>query len=406
MRAHAGRRRLAGCTALVVGLAEATVHGAPATEPRRDYEGPAAIDASDDPVPEPVPPVTRLPIEGPVPASVDDPAAEQSEPAREGEVGSPPPVGPGPPTGASTSTTVWRPKHRLVYRSFAALRANPIGAVEELTIGYRRQLVDRDEELWRDTFLLLGLHTFFTPAFMRFGPTVEIQPAAVLNLSATYDFVGMFGAFGQLQSLRTPTVPFGPDDVFRDPDDANFYATWGHLVTLSALLQAKVKRVAVRNTTKGYWSKMQLRRGDTVFFDMALDILHPNGGWSLTNDSDLLWLFDQGVILGVRHTLTKAFYTQDVFLPGEPVSDPNGYTSRLGPAVLWTIFDRPGTRFNRPSVVFIAQWWLRHRWRTGAHVHAAIPYAAIAFSFDGDLFPFRKAPPRPPRRIGPRRRRG
>lgn len=398
---------------MVVTIAADTAMAAPAEAPARGYAGPDAIDAHDDAEPEPVssPTSEASPTaDGSSPrrgGPGDDPAAEQSEPARTGDVGSVPPVGPGGSTGPSTSATAWRPRHRLIYRSFAAARVNPLGAVEELTIGYRRQLVDRDSELWRDTFLLLGMHGFLTPAFVRFGPTVEVQPAAVLNLSATYDFVGMFGNFGLMQSYPTPTAAWGPDDARRSPIRGTNYPSWGHLVTLSALLQAKVKRVAVRNILKGYWSKMKLRRGDTVFLDLALDTLHPNGGWSITNDSDVLYLFDAGVILGLRHTLTKSFYRPDDFLPGEPVSDPNGYTSRLGPAVVWTIFDRPGTRFNRPAIILLSQWWLRHRWRTGAQVHPAIPYAAIAFSFDGDLFPFRKAPPRPPRRRGagpPRRR--
>jgi hypothetical protein len=108
------------------------------------------------------------------------------------------------------------------------------------------------------------------------------------------------------------------------------------------------------------------------------------------------------VSLVLRHTLTTAFYRQRDFLPGEPVSQPNGPHSRLGPAIAWTIFDYPGARFNRPTVFLLAQWWLRHRWRTGVQTHAAVPYAVVGFSFEGDVWRPRK---RPPRQREPARRR-
>ena len=398
MRLRAGWWTPLGCGALV-GLHAATLVAAPP----RGYEGPGALEAGSEPVPEPAPP--RFPRERHDRRDADD----------HGEGGSSDDPGePGPPaTGAAAGTappatkpsdleqaaedgepakTTWMPRHRLVYRNLLAARANPIGFVDELTLGYRYQLVARDTELFRDSFLLAGAHAFVTPAFVRVGPTIEVQPAAVLNLSATYDVVGYFGVFENLSSFRTPTAQAGPDDLLGEGSIADGDATWGHLVTLSALLQAKVRHVAVRNQVKFYWSSMKLRRGDTVYFDFANDILAPNNGWMLTNDSDLLWVFDAPVVLAARHTLTHAFYGEDTFLPGEPVSQPNGPTSRLGPGVIWTIFDYPGARFNRPTFIVLAQWWLRHRWRTGDQIHPALPYAVVAFQFEGDLWPSRKRP--------------
>ena len=78
-----------------------------------------------------------------------------------------------------------------------------------------------------------------------------------------------------------------------------------------------------------------------------------------------MWLFDFGLTVGARHTLTHAFYRQQHFRFGEPVSQPNGPTHRVGPAVLYTFFDRPGAAFNKPTIIVLAQWWVRHRWRTG-----------------------------------------
>ncbi|HET6584007.1 MAG TPA: hypothetical protein VFG69_11175 [Nannocystaceae bacterium] len=391
--------RLEWCAALVLahaGLVEAA--------PPRGYEGPGHVESPSDDA------EGSTPVEpgegGSDPHASDEPgdagppatdAADSGisakspadlERAAEGE----------PPKGAP-----WMPRHRIVYRNLVAGRVNPLGAVDEITLGYRLQLVMRDTELFRDSFLFLGGHLFMTPAFARVGPTIEVQPAAVLNLSATYDFVGMFGAFGQARSFRTPTVDYGPDELRRVLKTNRGYATYGQLATLSALFQAKVRSVAFRNQIKFFWASMKLHEGDTVFVDLATDIMAPNNGWTMTNDTDLVYLFEVPVSLVLRHTLTTAFYRQRDFLPGEPVSQPNGPTSRLGPAVAWTIFDYPGARFNRPTVFLLAQWWLRHRWRTGAQVHAAVPYAVVGFSFEGDIWRPRERPPR--ERRGVRRRR-
>ena len=196
-----------GCGALV-GLHAATLVAAPT----RGYDGPGAVlGAGADTVPGPVDP--RFPNE-----AGDADAKPNAKPKPNTKAGSTDAAGagddpgdPGPPTtGAAdsgapatkpadleqaaeaggTTTTTWMPRHRIVYRNLIAARANPVGFVDDITVGYRYQLVARDTELFRDSFLLAGAHAFVTPAFVRLGPTVEVQPAAVLNLSATYDVVG------------------------------------------------------------------------------------------------------------------------------------------------------------------------------------------------------------------------
>jgi hypothetical protein len=152
-------------------------------------------------------------------------------------------------------------------------------------------------------------------------------------------------------------------------------------------LQGQVWKIAVRDNVKFLYANMRVRDGDTVFYDQTLDILEPNDGWAVVNDLDVLLLFDFGLKIAGRHTVTHAFYRRDHFLPGEPSSSPNGPTHRLGPGFLYTFYDRPDRRFNRPTLLLLAQWWLRHRWRTGADVHAAVPYLVLGFLFEGDLLP-------------------
>lgn len=349
-------------------------HAAPPAA--RDYDGPADV-AADVDAPEP-----DVGVE-PEPEPEPEPEAEpQPEPDVERQPVVPPP---------------WMPRHRFIYRNLTAGRVNPQGLVNETTLGYRAQLVARNTPLFLDSFALVGAHAFVTPAFIRAGPTIEIQPAAVINFGATYDIVGTFGTFRQLQSFASATDRWGPDDLERNADDDRNYSSWGHLITLSALLQARVKNIVVRTSTKAYWGDMKLRGGDRVYYDQSLDILMPDRGWSIMNETDVVYLFTR-LRLIVRHSLTHAFYERRHFDAAEPVSRPNGPTSRLGPAVAFTFFDRPGVRFNRPTVFLLTQWWLRHRWRTGEQQHAAIPYAALGFSFEGDLVPHRKDTDRKRRR--------
>ncbi|MCA9712639.1 MAG: hypothetical protein KDK70_42820, partial [Myxococcales bacterium] len=169
------------------------------------------------------------------------------------------------------------------------------------------------------------------------------------------------------------------------------YSIAGHHVTLSALLQAKVKNIAVRDNLKFYYASYDLRDGDTVYYHQTLDILQPNDGWSLTNDLDVLYLFEKGrangLTLGARYTLTHAFYQAKHFGPFETLSRPNGPTHRVGPALLYTFFDRPDLRFNKPTLIVLAQFWAAHRYRTGADVSAAVPYFVLGFRFQGEFLP-------------------
>ncbi len=380
---------------LVYALGVAETHAAPA----RGYDGPGdvAIDEAapevdhlappEEPPPE-EPPPEEPPPEEPPPDETTEAIPEPDEPfeaAAPGELRTAPPHDGSARAGRGR---IWMPPHRLVYRNFTAARVGPLGLVNETTLGYRAQLVDKATRLFIDSYALVAAKVFLTPAFVRVGPVIEIQPLAVLNFGASYDFVGTFGNFGQVQSYPSAADRSGPDEFDRNKDAGLNYRTRGHLVSLWGLLQGRVRNVVIRTATRAMWSWFELRAGDRVYYDQALDIPMGNRGWAIINETDLIYMFPK-LRLAVRHSVTQAFYESKHFAPGEPVSQPNGPTSRLGPAVAYTFFDRPGTRFNRPTVFVLSQWWLAHRWRTGAERHAAIPYAAIGFAFEGDIVPYR-----------------
>jgi hypothetical protein len=389
---------------LAVGISIPTgAAAAPAeTTGPRSYGGPIDISTGDPAAPVEAGAVEAAPGDAPVedaPAATpgDDreplPPTAQDDPEKAGGNAVEDDVEarvPGAEGTAPVSPSKWMRRHRFIYRNFLAFRANPLGAVDELTLAYRLQLSMRETLLFADTYLLAGAHVFATPAFVRLGPVLEIQPLAALNFSATYDFISTFSTFGQTQSYPSATSSVGPHDIRAKGKRNEQYATIGQMLTLSGVFQFKVKHIAMRNIVKAYYTKMRLRDGDRVFYDPALDIAGPRKGWTLTYDADLIYLFDFGLSLLVRNTLTHAFYQRDDFRPGEPVSQPNGPTLRVGPAAAFTIFDRPGVRFNRPTVFLLTQWWYRHRFRTGEQTSAGIPYIALGFQFDGDLFPSRK----------------
>ena len=147
------------------------------------------------------------------------------------------------------------------------------------------------------------------------------------------------------------------------------------------------------------------------FYYIQDDMMIAAHGWHMTNDSDVLYIADFGLTAGIRTTVTKAFYPDDVFLPGESTDDPNGPSVRMGPLIAYTFYDKPEEkkRFNKPSILLVTQWWLKHRYRTGAAAKfgesisvdsegnkvavgslgdsiPAMPWFVLGFAFQGELF--------------------
>ncbi len=320
----------------------------------------------------------------PAPSESTEPApSESTEPMPEPDEGTDPVLA----DDSASPQLAPRPRHRWIYNFLLGGRYNPVGLSADFTTGYRYQLIDKDTALFRDSFLAAQVHTVVTPAYAAIGPKIQIQPAAILNLSATYDYMGFYGAFRSLLSFPSATDEW-TDQRIDDLEEAGAnYGSTGHQVTLSAQLQAKVKGIAIRDNVKGFYYDFNLRNGDPVFYNQTIDMMVPNRGWAITNDLDLLYVFDFGLTLGARYSLTHAFYRPEHFAPDEEASNPNSPTHRLGPAIIYTFFKRPDQRFDQPSLIVLAQWWAKHRYRTGQEISGAIPYFVLAFSFKGDLLP-------------------
>lgn len=284
-----------------------------------------------------------------------------------------------------------QPEFSLAYTNLTAARINPLGLLNFTTVSGRLRLFESESDAFKQNYVGFGLVSGLSPAFGRIGALVEVQPMSILRLYAQYEFVGYFGTFDLTSSYPTASADFSDSNIEARAADAatEAYASTGSLLTLGATLQLKVGPIAVRSLFRTMRADTNLRDGDRVFYDQVYDLLVPDRGWILLNDVDVLGVFninDHGLAIGARYTYSRAFYRDEHFLPGEDRSlAPNTDVQRLGLLAAWTLSRNPLGRFDRPTVLLIAQWHLVHQWRTGQDVSQALPYLAIGFKFQGDL---------------------
>jgi hypothetical protein len=268
------------------------------------------------------------------------------------------------------------PALRVFYRNVLAARVNPLGLIDDLRVSVRRRLFEPGGALTRETFAGVGTSLVLSPAFVRYGPFVEVQPLSILTLAAGVEAQGYFRSFDQLQSFPTAQAAYDDDTLAANGDDDRHYATTACVAFLEARLQAKVGPVVVRSAMRAQHTAVTARPGHVAYYDQILDILVPTNGWLVTNDADVLVFVTDHWIIGTRHTVTHSF------LP-DPATATE--THRLGPLVGYRFYDSPYSGFNQPTVNLLGQWWLVHPHRTGAHQPVALPLIALAFSFNGDL---------------------
>ena len=320
-------------------------------------------------------------------------------------------------SGQATPAPDWR----LTLNNLLVLRLNPVGLEDQVRLGFQRRLPNSEEQqgrLFADRFVFFGIAPRLNPAFIKIGPSIEIQPLSILNLRVAAEYVGFFSTFGFLQSY-----PSAQDDYsdkllaacasadattrescsYRDAagerqlgsEERRNYKASGLHVMIEPLVQLKLGPIALRNKLALEYWYMDVRGGDRVFFDVTLDTLVPMRGWVLGNDLDLLWVSKFGLVAGVRYSVVKPLYTPNEVRLGESAADVSNGVQRLGPMLSYTFFDRGFTRFNKPTLLLITGFYLSHRYRAGqepaailpgVYVHnPAMPYVVIGFSFQSDL---------------------
>lgn len=290
------------------------------------------------------------------------------------------------PPGAPSAKEALPPEHRLTYTNLAALRVNPLGLENRTTFGYEHRLWDDPGVLTRDAYVGLKLYPILNPALIRLGAQMEVKPAAVLALRGAVFYEQYLGTFNQLDAYATPTAEHC-DDCMRDRHDAGLTvgATTSFEAELGALAQVKAGPIALRHDATFYYADADTP-GATVHYDQRIDMVVPDAGWSTTQETDLLFVTDFGLAAGARFSVLHAFYRDSDFLPGESTENPNTPAMRLGPAIAYTFFEDPGSRFDKPTLILLSQWWLEHRYRTGQDISQALPLIALAFRFEGRLW--------------------
>lgn len=273
------------------------------------------------------------------------------------------------------------PRHRLLVNNVVVARYNPVGLENQLRAGWQRRLFVSESALSRENFFFLGTTPKLNPAYFRAGPTVELQPLSILNLRAGAEYVRYFGAFGFLQSFPTPSVDYSDTKLTEYEEDFDAaYATSGRHAFFEPTFQIKVGSIVVRNKFAVEYWEMDLRDGDSVFYDATLDTLLPETGLNTTNDFDVLYQTKFGLTTGIRHSFVRPIYRADDFVGNRH--------HRLGVLAAYTFHDRGYTRFNKPTVLLISSWYLSHRWRTGEDVSRAVPYVVLGFAFQTDLLDY------------------
>lgn len=296
---------------------------------------------------------------------------------------------------STTTPPVVVPKDQVVYRSTNIFRYNPLGLITDNQIAWRHRLYKDDSVVLRDNFFGLGLTPQVSAGYARIGALFELQPLSVLRLWGNAEVVGYFGTFGLFQSFEHATSDYSDSEISRrgalpDGNALKNGPTYGTQLTAGADLQFKVGPIAARNLFRLVRGDYAMRDGDTVYYDQFYDVLAANGGAFVSNDTDILFITDFGLIAGLRFNTTMPFYGPEQFADGIVREHTNGPTLRGGPLVTYTFFDDDRVIWNKPTVLVSTQWYALHRWRTGADVSQLVPYVVVGLQFSGDLLKLKR----------------
>lgn len=305
-------------------------------------------------------------------AAAAQPSAETAAP------GAPASEAPTAPASDAHAALPPIPDQRLYLTSLSLFRLNPLGLETQARFGFQHRLFDADSLALRDNFWYAGTFVRLNPASARTAAVVELQPVSLVNLRVTAEYLRFFGTVGYLQSAPDAGADFS-DSSLKDAEE-HAYGAGGLHVTFEPLIQAKVGPVAVRSRALIGWFDMDLREGDRVFYEATLDAPLADEGLVIANDLDVIYVTDFGLNAGVRYTAVLPRYSKS-----QNADDTDTSHHRAGLLAAYTFFDEGYTSFNKPTVLAITSWYLKHRYRTGEDVSQAVPYVVLGFAFTSDV---------------------
>lgn len=194
----------------------------------------------------------------------------------------------------------------LRWQSFTAVIVNPVGLIEVVTVSYRKPLYTSQNPLFATNYVEAAVVAAATPAYGFLGIQGDFQPLSVLRLRARAETIGFFGSFGHVARF---------DDVHADYSDTR-------LRQMSAA---------------GENVDLALQDDERFYDSPQFDYLVEDGGYFVHNEVDVVWLFESGLVGGIRINSSWAVYSDDV-----AEDDPNGPAHRLGPLIVWPFFEGSG----------------------------------------------------------------
>jgi hypothetical protein len=307
--------------------------------------------------------------------------------------------------GRAAAETVERPAQpaswRLMLSDLTVIRVNPLGLETRARFGLQKRLYASEKPVSANNFGFAGTFAKLNPASAHLGVGGELQPLSMFNLRAFAEVQRYFGALGFLQSFPSANANYS-DATLDDLADTARAASAFH-ASIQPLLQVRVGPVAIRALFQlDYWD-LALRDGDVAAYEPTFDTLLPDRGWTLSTDTDVLYVGRPGLALGVRHSYVRPLYGRDHFASDADEDAYGGDNAhhRIGLFGAYTLRDTGPSTFNKPTVILIVSWYLRHRFRTGEpdviafdgrpddYTSRAVPYLLAGFAFESDFLPAR-----------------
>lgn len=310
------------------------------------------------------------------------------------------------------------PEKRVVLNNLTVLRLNPVGLEDQIRLGYQQRITEQTNPFLRDNFVFAGIAPRLNPAFIKIGPSIEIQPLSLFNLRVGFEYIHFFSTFGFLQSFGSAVADYDDKSLavcaskdvevlkkcvstdaaglpLQSPTAPLNYPASGVHLMIEPTLQGRFGPLAFRNKLAIEYWYMRLRGDQRVWYDVTLDTLVPGNGWVVTNDLDVLFVTKFRLMVGARYSIVKPIYTEEEYRFSVDRAAQDNTVQRLGPLLYYTFFDRGYTGFNKPTLLLVVNWYVDHRYRAGqapASIlpgvfvqHPAMPYIILGFSFQSDF---------------------
>lgn len=307
------------------------------------------------------------------------------------------------PTGEMGEPSKFPLGGRLMLSDLTILRLNPIGLETRMRFGLQKKLYPSDKKVTENNFVFVGMFPKLNPASGQVSFGGELQPASIFNVRTYFELQKYFGTFGFLQSFTSANANYSETNLAEladDPATEPEARTVKHF-SVQPQLMLKFGKVVVRSLLQiDYWS---FKTRGTLVYEPTFDTLLPNQGWTMSTDTDVLFVPGSGLAAGLRHTFVRPFYSDDHF---DSTADKDAYDGqnshhRLGFFGAYTFKDKGPSTFNKPTAIVIVSFYLKHKYRAGEpdtldpghdaddYRTRAFPYFLAGFAFESDFLAVR-----------------